>query len=434
MVSCIDAKPQVSVSAPQAAAQAGAIAFVTLDWNIAVMDGAGAVTAITDDANAEDGERLLRIYQYPTISADGKSLAFLETTTISGTEGVTQTILVAPLSAQGRPKQIYTTTEHNIPYVAWSPDGQLLSFLSINNDEGGTLQLANVSSAKTITVDRGSSVYWHWRSDSGALIAHVSGSASRNEDAHLSSVSVRADTPQAHANKLETLPGNFRSPQYSPDGKFMLLTIITGSGDELVIADDAGTPICAVAPIEAGAAYAWAPDGQRIAWVDASLTEFVRAPMEVLDLVTGEQTRMHDDAIAFFWSPDGQRLAVYSFVVGEEPVQLDAREGTGAKTNRPATQSDSLLLRIEIVDASTGRAIQVADTTPTREFVQVLGYFDQYSRALTPWSPDSQQLVFATLTRDRRSVDIGIATLDESAGRSDLRRLTAGLMAFWSPR
>jgi Tol biopolymer transport system component len=425
MPTCAAAKLAApSVSAP-ASASPGVIAFIGLDGNIAYTDGSAAPQPITTDAQAVGEQLFHRLYKYPTFSADGKTLAFVEFTQISGTQILTQTLRVAPVKPRAAVSRLYTTTEDNIPYVDWSPDGQLLAFVTINSDSGGTLRLAQPASGKLSAVDTGNSIYWNWRRDSAQLLAHMNGSASRNDGARLTVV----DAGSRRLTQLKSLPGNFRSPQYSPDGKFMLFVQINGEGDELVVADAAGKPLCALAPIDAGAVFSWSPDGRRIAWIDAALTEFQPAPLVIFDLTTGETTTLNNNAIACFWSPDGKRLAVYSITDAGTPVTF------GEAASTPAAGAGEPALRIEIVDVTTAASVHVADTLPTDEFMQtIIGYFDQYSRGMTPWSPDSTRLVFATLLRSGDGAGVAIAAINKSGTGVTLKRIAAGVMAFWSPR
>ncbi|NJM40262.1 MAG: hypothetical protein HC853_05610 [Anaerolineae bacterium] len=150
-----------------------------------------------------------------------------------------------------------------------------------------------------------------------------------------------------------------------------------------------------------------------------------------MDLKTGKKTTIDRSAMMFFWSPDGAKIALYSLVTDGKLPQLGYTSG---KLAAPALQNNATALRIEVIDAATGDAITVADTVPTRDFLQFFQFFDQYSRAVTPWSPDSSSLVFITVNSVSQTVDVGVATLDKTINAFTLSRVAAGSVAFWSPQ
>ena len=197
-----------------------------------------------------------------------------------------------------------------------------------------------------------------------------------------------------------------------------------------MLADGAGDLICTLAKIAQGAFFAWSPDGVHLALLDSPAPLSEPAAIEIYDARDGSHHQAHEQASAFFWSPDGQSLVVYSLRSGVAATVLDAAP--------PAIVVDTAqvdpVLRIEAVDAASGRAVFVADTLPTRSFAQYLPFFDQYSRAVTPWSPDGRRLVFATRdTADHSS--IAQATFPAGPlGAPSLSMVAPGGLAFYSPK
>jgi Tol biopolymer transport system component len=262
-------------------------------------------------------------------------------------------------------------------------------------------------------------------------MTHLSGSPATSADAHMSI----ADTRGAGPKKIASQPGNFKSPQFSPNAKYILFVARTNGDDDLVMADATGKPLCSLAVLEAGASFAWSPDGRRIAWINSSLTLQYPAPLSIFDLTTGVTTQGHDDAIAFFWSSDSRHIAVYSVVADGTPTNF-TMEGKVGEQQPIVAQSGSQMLRIQILDAARNgaTAVQVADTLPTNAVVDVLSFFDQYSRAVTPWSPDGKQLVYTSASHLQSRLDLVVATINSAGDKVDLNRVTAGVVAFWSPR
>jgi len=115
--------------------------------------------------------------------------------------------------------------------------------------------------------------------------------------------------------------------------------------------------------------------------------------------------------------------------LGGVSAKLDSLESAA----RVAQTQDQIGLRIEVIDSRSGQSVKVADTYPSRQLQQYFQFFDQYSRSVSPWSPDGKHLVFTTQSPDGQTADVGVATLD-AAGSVSLKRVAAGTVAFWSPK
>lgn len=435
--SCTNVSLSLEDKAPAPRRSAGQIVYLTADGNVELTDAAGRrTTKVTTDGfiSREKGEG--RFYQFPTFSNDGKSLAFISIDLRDSGRSVTQTVHVAEAVANADLTNLYTTTEDNIPYLDWSPDGTAVAFLTIRNGSG-EIRLTPREGGEVSVLDSGSSAYWHWRNDSAAIIAHLGGRYTRdNADAHLSVISALASAgAQKNITQITTPPGRFQSPHYSPNGKFMLYEVASGPQSEaLVLANANGEPICNVAALEEGAYFAWSPNGRQIAVMDSPSAVQRPKPLLIFDLANGKRTQIDRDTIAFFWSPDGQKIAVYSIVSNVPLTALDPNAKRPPAADPTATPSDgNIALRIEMIDATSGKALPVADTLPSEQFVRIFQFFDQYSRALTPWSPDSRNLAFVSFNRDKKEAEVGVATLSRSGNQVAIKRVASGTLAFWSP-
>jgi Tol biopolymer transport system component len=420
--------PDLAQITPPKATTQGNIVFVMPDGNIALTDPAGRKTVnVTTDGFIDREKQELRVYQFPTFSNDGKQLAFVSVSTSAAALGVTQTLHVAQAAENAKRVDLYTTSADNIPYIDWSPDNETVAFLTIGGGNG-EIRTVNKNGGEVSVLDTGSSVYWHWRNDSSAMVAHLGGG-----DAHISVIDDIAENGRKNKlTRIESLPGRFQSPHFSPDGKFMLFVqSVAREVDDLMLADASGNLICTVTRMEAGAFFAWSPNGTQIAYLDTVAPLQQPGPLTILDLKTGKRTTVGRNAMMFFWSPDGTKLALYSLTNEGEAPKLGSSVPRQAA---PALQNSTTALRIEVIDAKTGRAIRVADTLPTQDFMQFFQFFDQYSRAVTPWSPDSNNLVFITVDRDSEKVDIGVASLNKSKNGYALTRIGTGSVAFWSPQ
>ena len=428
---CIDVKPDLSATAPAARKSPGQIVYLDSAGNVALTDGSGRrTTQVTTDAFLAEDQGKARAYQFPTFSNDGKLLAFVSLDLTDNGRNMTQTLHVAEARARSKPVDLYSSNVDNIPYLDWSPNSESVAFLTIHSGQG-EIRVSPRGGGKIAVFDTGTSAYWHWRSDSNAIVAHLSGAhRSAGSEAHISVIDATASDSQAGTNQIESPPGQFQSPHYSPNGKFMIFALANGDVDELVLADPTGTPVCSITAVNTGAYFAWSPNGQQLAVLDTISPLQMPAKLTIFNLATGDQTVIDQQVVSFYWSPDGSKIAVYSVVTDAPATKL----GLGAaRQYSPAQQSDNLSLRIAMFDADTGKAITVADTLPSRQFAQFFQFFDQYSRAVTPWSPDGNSLVFVSFNREKQASEIGVAALAQSGDSVSLKRIASGTLAFWSP-
>jgi Tol biopolymer transport system component len=430
---CSKVKPNVGQRTPDLASTEGQIVYVTTDNNIVLTDPTGRKqTPITSDAFVSDNRQAGRVYQFPTFSNDGRFVAFVSLSASEGFDGITNTVHVAPVSGSATITDLYSTTEWNIPYLDWSPNSNHIAFLTISR-VSGAIRVVERDGGEIAIFDTGSPTYWHWRSDSAAMVTHLGGRATTKGKANVSVIEAKGAVKGAQVI-IEELPGAFQSPHWSPDGRHVLFAANTDGRDELVLADAGGKPLCTLEFVEDSAYFAWSPNGKYIAVLDTAPSPpgiLVPAALTVYEPSAGTSKVVHEEASMFFWSPDGEKLAVYSIVFNTTITPLGAGVG---KLGAPLAQGGSPALRIEIINVATGNKIKVADTYPSRQFIQYFPYFDQYSRAITPWSPDGRRLVLASISPTRETADIAVATLNAAQTGVDLNRIAAGTIAFWSPR
>jgi len=434
---CEAARPDIRPVSSAAPAGEGQIVFITPEGNIALTDPSGRRrTPITADAFINEQQEAGRIYRFPTFSPDGRFLAFTSLSTVGGTNAITSSVYVAPATPDADILTLYSTTEWNIPYLDWSPDNALIAFLTVSPAAGAIRVIAR-EGGEAVVFDTGIPTYWptywHWRPDSAGMVTHLGGRATTKGKASVSLIASRG-TVKDRQTVIEELPGAFQSPQWSPDGRYVLLVAYTDGQDELVLADAAGKPICTIQIVAYNAYFAWSPDGRSVAVLDTTPSpQGILLPAELIiyDLVDGNSRAIHDEASLFFWSPDSRKLMVYSlaFGAGSRPLGMGSN-----RLSAPAAQQPAAGLRIEIVDRAAGRRVKVADVSPTGAFSQYFPYFDQYSRALTPWSPDSRRLVFAGALAGEDAAEVAVAALSPEEDAVSITRIAQGIVAFWSPR
>jgi Tol biopolymer transport system component len=450
---------------------AGQIVYVGADGNLGLVDPAsGRAQRVTGDAAVMQERQTGRAYLFPTFSADGRTLAFVRLDQTQA--GYTQTVQVAEARELPALTGLYATSTDNIPYLDWAPDSRSVAILSLNS-RTGSLRLVEAAGGASAVVATGASVYWHWRSDASALIAHTDGAADTSANARLSLV----QRSTARTERLAALPGYFQAPHFSPDGQRMLYVAQFGDTESLTLADANGNPQCGLSRVVDAMYFAWSPNGRHVAVIDTPRLLGEPNVLEVIDLGAGRRTSLARNAVSYAWSPNGRYLAIWSVVrdgrvidpaavrlAGATPTPAPTLVPTVAPTLRPtatprgarpatATPRPSptvprptavpsatatavapqFALRLEIADVTTGALIQVADTIPSGEFLGQLQFFDQYSRGASPWSPDGRSLTFVSVDEASDATWIYAARVGED-GRAQIQRLVEGGLAFWSPR
>jgi Tol biopolymer transport system component len=404
----------------QPGAPLGRIAYSGTDGNIYTIDREGKhPTAITQDGRANRGGGISeRIYQYPTWAPNGRSLAFV------GFSGPPQTEIQASLytaASDGKNLVSAFNSQADFPfYLFWSPDSNSVTFLT--NDISGSrlaLQVADAAGGKSQFIGTGQPFYWDWSPDNQAIFVHIGGATANNPDAR---VAIYELGGALQKKELALKPGSFQAPAWSPDGKELLLASDNGAGgEELVLASRAGDVKQVLAQMPGPVAFAWSPNGARIAYATTpegnpsgifnllTLLDPAR-PKEGKDVTRGA-------VVAFFWSPDSQKVAYFV---------PDLIQPTAVSPN--STQSGpKLSLQAQVYDMARGDTKQVAVFEPTDAFLQVIPFFDQYQRSGTIWSPDSKNLVLPVIDQNG---DSKIMVVDVAKGQ--LRPVADGDLAFWS--
>ncbi len=75
-----------------------------------------------------------------------------------------------------------------------------------------------------------------------------------------------------------------------------------------------------------------------------------------------------------------------------------------------------------------GEPRPLAAFRPTRSFLFIVPYFDQYAQSIRFWSPDGRYLVYSDQETSRQA---GIWVAD-AVGEEPPRRLADGTLAIWS--
>jgi Tol biopolymer transport system component len=247
----------------------------------------------------------------PTWSRDGLWLAFwhrTETTDRWDLEVVAEDGSQRVRLAEGISLRSRESTLNQPSNISWSPDSRRLAFAG-DTDGGSAIFVVDrdVPGPARIVDPALRAIDPAWAPD-GRTIAFQSAA---DQALHV----VAPDG--SDSRRLGWLDGTMLWPEWSPDGRALVLTafqndnvdIFTVSADGSVVTNVSNDPSDEFSP-------SWSPDGERIAWGRAT-GEGTRAHIVVANADGSGQVVLPDvaDLAPPVWSPDGSR--VYSYVVGE---------------------------------------------------------------------------------------------------------------------
>lgn len=397
--------------------KSGLIALLAIDGNIYTVDqGGNNLTPITEDAFSDASG--YRFYGLPIWSPNSEALAF------SAYEGPDAESAPTSMSLFTADKNGDALTEaHKSPnflvFYDWSPGSDQVGFIAQTPNQSLALQTVARGGGEPRLVDAGAPYYWAWSPDGSAMLAHVGGSI--GSQAHLSLLQLE---PEVVEFGLAVTPAPFKAPAFSPDGSKVLVAGETEAGtNALVLMDVLGETQQVLVEYNGTIAFAWSPNGQRVAYV-VSPSEELGTPgaLTIIDPTGGRKpVELEDEAVyAFFWSPDSKSIAYFV----DQPVEEDAAEAeTAAQAN--------LVWSLRVLDAAKGRSRTVQESLiATEQFLQMVPYFDQYHQSLTIWSPDSKNLVVSAYRPDGTPSVFVVA----ASGKLEPRYIVNGLAAVWSPR
>lgn len=423
MASCLPRDMQVPQSPLLSTLErkSGLISYIGADGNMFVSDqGGGSLKQLTEDAVIPEnqGDPVL-YYQYPTWSRDGRQLAFISIS--SDGEGTKSKVMIANMDDDSV-NEVYTSESEHPVYLNWSPDNTNLSFIS-NTISGQNLILQSVSSAggERRILDTGSPYYWSWAPDGSVMIVHAGGAAA-SAPQHLAFLNVGSETTTVTEYGLESTPGAFQAPAWSPDGSRIALARIEGDKNEVIVTDAAGENPKTIGTFTEKTAFAWSSDGSRFAYIDGeqALDAGTIGPLHVVDMETSKEIVQDENIVAFFWSPSGEEIAYFIL------LQTQA-EGSG-ETGSSTQAGPQYVLNLKVLNVTSGESRDLFTYRPTQQFLSILPYFDQYHQSATIWSPDNNNLVLSFLGQSGAP---GIAIVAAS-GNLEPRLLAQGYLAFWS--
>ena len=385
---------------------AGRIAYVTPDLKIRTVNPDG-----TEDRLLTAGQGR---YSWPTWAPDGVNIAF---PAVIG-EGVAAdvSLLLAADGAEGEselykgdPKYAGILVAPNLPhYPVWSPDGERLAFIT-GGETGLEVYVDDLrDEAGPVHVASRPPVYFSWSHTSRYLIVHRGGNH------------VLVDTePDIVTSPLPPYAAGYRAPAWWPSAE--LMTVVERSEDSGIYGVHLRSLYGETEYIIGASprvAFLWSPSGEWLA-VGRGIDPRVPAYDEVVIVSPeGERhiTTIAELVIAFAWSPDGSKLA-YVTVTDTQLVWgwnvLDVETGS---TRRLAEfiASDDMRVWLQFFD----------------QFVYSHGIWSPDSKAIVFTGSVAGSGVGASAGAQQQDQVIVLTVGDLPT----LQVVAEGRLAFWSPK
>lgn len=397
----------------------GRIAYIGTDYNVYLL-ASQENTPFSLTTNAGINDDILRFYQWPTWSTDGR-LAYFATVWNRASEVDTEVYVSSDGSTEG--ETVYIGEDELFNYAYWSPQNcsesdacrDLAVLLSRAETNGLLVELIRTGTdvVNSQLVGTGSPFYYSWSPDGARMLLQRNGSQIDIYDTAQSGIS----------DALSQTPGRFSAPAWSPVDDRLLFGVrgADGTSTDLVIVAAEETQTL-VEGLRGVAYFGWSPDGNNVAYMDVQ-TRSRQGTLIVIDAVTGERVAQSstNNVFAFFWSPDSEHIAYIT------PATLPGSFSAKARFE-PAFQAQDNLAW-SVMDVQGGEIRGYGAFVPTDEMMYLLTYFDQFAQSHRLWSPDSRHIVYSELTSANEAV---ISLIDAMQAVSVPLIIAEGIIGVWS--
>ncbi|MDJ0755111.1 MAG: hypothetical protein QNJ45_16435 [Ardenticatenaceae bacterium] len=386
------------------------VAFVNLD---------GQLEIYSPDSGRQIVGRHNRSFQYPAWSPDGKYIAAVNHDLQEGFVSV-----IDPTTGTIDQRDLYRSEKQRPFYLYWSPNSQKLAFLAVHPRGGIGLHCASINGGPTQFMGTGQPFFWSWDGSRDSMLVHY---GTGNFSAQLRYLNP-ADT---YENVEVAEPGAFQAPGVSSNGSYWAYSTFGNQDSSKLIIEHSQTRKQLSIAHRGAAVFSWSPTAEQLAFISPTQSkDYFYGPLQVIDIGTGRCSQLVDGTVlAFAWSPDGQKIAYFTTIDNDrDPINRIIEEGYAHGRYLPDDTAYNLWLNLCVIDVKSGRKREITPFKPTGNFVnQFLPFFDQYTLSHRIWSPDSSQIVIAV---DRDNTPTVVAVPID--GLAPLI-IGEGDMAVWQP-
>ena len=314
LIGCATAQPYPTFDAGTPDLEAGSLVFTGIDGNLYVATPAQPdLIRLTRNATPPgtdpESSPTLRYTGYAWV---GDRVVY-STQEYSESTGISSTMYV--VRPGGRARRVFSQAGLAPFFLYPNPGGSRVGYLGSEAGAPGLVMgSVDLETGVRIVHGRGQPYYSAWSPDGTSLVTHI-GVPGSGPGSQLALQRLDGSADDLRPGYLSELaPGMFQTPAYSPDGSAIAVVLRVGESSGIHLLGTDGGDLGRLVRLRGQAAsLAWAPYGNRLAYIDGNYSR-LGALIGQLSIVRPESRSpriVSEAAVAHFWSPDGTKLLYF---------------------------------------------------------------------------------------------------------------------------